>query len=441
MCAQARLRTRASARSGRIAAVNGKPIALSAAQAQVVQAAGELAGAGPGREGAVETLALEQALGRTLAEDVAAAHALPPFDASAMDGYALRAADLSAAGSSAPVALSLCGEARAGHPFAGTVQAGQAVVISTGAMLPGGADAVVRLEDARREDRRVLFDRPVAPGSDVRRAGADVAAGELALARGRRLAPVELALLAALGHAHVRVARAPGVRLLATGDELTSPGKRLGAGGIFESNSHALAALAQLAGAKLLGREAARDERELLAGALQRTLAADVAVICGGVSVGPHDHVAAALGQLGAQKRFHGVALQPGKPIWFGLYRSRTLVFGLPGNPVSALVGFVLFVGPALRRLLGASPFPRRLQAVLAEDYPKRPGRTLALRCTLRQEGERLIAAPTGAQGSHLLSSLLNAQGLAMLPAERGAISAGELVEVEPLAPWLGWRW
>jgi len=426
--------------------VSKAPIPLEDARAQVLAAAGELARARLAEDGAIETAAIEQALGRTLAQELRAPHPLPPFDASAMDGYALRAADVAEAGPQSPVALSLCGEARAGHPFSGTLQSGQAVVISTGAMLPVGADAVARLEEARREGRHVLIDRPLRAGSDVRAAGEEVAPGEVVLAAGRRLSPVELALAAALGYARVPVARPPRVALLATGDELLTPaaeasGATLGAGQIFESNTYGLAALAQLAGASVVGRSHARDEREQLAEALERTLAADVAVICGGVSVGPHDHVSETLAALGVERRFHGVALQPGKPTWFGVQRSRRLVFGLPGNPVSALVGFVLFVGPALRSLLGADPVPERLQARLAEGYRKQPGRTLALRCTLRQEAERLVAAPTGAQGSHLLSSLRDAQGLAILPAERGELAAGELVAVEPLAPWLGWRW
>src|SRR5579875_3540171 len=263
MCAQARLRRRSSFGSGRIAAVSKAPIPLEDARAQVLAAAGELARARLAEDGAIETAAIEQALGRTLAQELRAPHPLPPFDASAMDGYALRAADVAEAGPQSPVALSLCGEARAGHPFSGTLQSGQAVVISTGAMLPVGADAVARLEEARREGRHVLIDRPLRAGSVVRAAG-------------RRLSPVELALAAALGYARVPVARPPRVALLATGDELLTPaaeasGATLGAGQIFESNTYGLAALAQLAGASVVGRSHARDEREQLAEALERT--------------------------------------------------------------------------------------------------------------------------------------------------------------------------
>lgn len=385
-----------------------------------------------------EQVALADAPGRTLAGEVRSERALPQFDNSAMDGFALRCSDVSdvsGASGEPPVLLRVSGEARAGRPYQGELHAGCAVAISTGAVLPQGADAVVPLEDVAHLDGRVAVSAPVAPGANVRRAGEDVQAGALVLSRGERIGPAELGMLAALGHAHVSCARRPRVALLTTGDELVAPGEPLHAGEVYDSNSLAVAALAEAAGAQLRERSRVRDERDATAAAIERALAGcDVLVLCGGVSVGAHDHVKDALAQLGVERRFWGIALKPGKPTWFGV-RGETLVFGLPGNPVSAMVTFALLVAPALRSLAGEARVRRAGSALLAREVRKPAGRAHALRCRLRLGECGLWAQPMPSQGSHVLSSMVGADALALIPSAAELVAEGEAVELELLDP------
>ncbi len=379
-----------------------------------------------------EEVALGEALGRHLAAPALASAPLQGFDNSAMDGFAVRAADTAGAGVDTPAALALAGESRAGHPAAAAVEPGIAIAISTGAMLPAGADAVVRLERARREGERVLVEEPVVAGADVRRAGEDVAAGATVLEPGARLGPAELGMLAATGRDLVLCHRRPRVALVTSGDELVAPGSPLPPGGVHDSNSFSLPALARLAGAEPISVAWAPDDPERTAAALEGALTADVAIACGGVSVGAHDHVKGALERLGVERRFWRVALRPGGPTWFG-GRGETLVFGLPGNPVSAMVTFVLFVRPALVALAGGAPERRRTQATLASAVAKRPGRAQALRCRLELSAGGWLAHPAPHQGSHVLSSMLGADCLAILPAAAGDVEAGATVEIELL--------
>jgi molybdopterin molybdotransferase len=379
-----------------------------------------------------EELPLRAALGRHLAEDVVAGAPVQAFDNSAMDGYAVRAADTAAVAGGAPVGLAVTAESRAGHPAAATLAAGEAIAISTGAVLPAGADAVVRVEDTRREGDRVLVEAAAAPGLNVRRAGEDVAAGETVLSRSTRLGPAELGVLAALGRDRVRCHRRPRVSVLTSGDELVSPGEALGPGQVHDSNSLSIPALAAAAGAELVSVAWTPDDREATEQALAGALDADVAIVCGGVSVGEHDHVKAALERLGAEQVFWRVALKPGAPTWFGS-RGETLVFGLPGNPVSAMVTFLLLTRPALTILAGGRPETTRVSATLAAAYEKPPGRAHAVRCRLEltENGRLAHAAPH--QGSHVLTSMLGADGLALIPAASGGLPAGAAVEVELL--------
>ncbi|MBX5470060.1 MAG: molybdopterin molybdotransferase MoeA [Thermoleophilaceae bacterium] len=370
----------------------------------------------------VEEVPLDRALGRVLAEDVAASGDLPSFDSSAMDGFAV------VAGGEAE--LRVVGESRAGTPFAGALRPGTAVRISTGAVIPRGADAVVPVERARERDGRVAVPA-VAPGENVRRAGEDVRAGELLVRAGAPLGPPELAVLAAAGRATVRCGARPRVAVLVTGDELVAPGEPLGPGQIRDSNAVALAALAQAAGANVVRRERVRDRPADTRRALERGLdAADVVCVSGGVSVGPHDHVRPALAELGARELFWGVRLKPGKPVWFGA-AGRTLVFGLPGNPVSAMVTFHLLARPALRALAGADPADRRTTARLDSSVRRNPARDQAIRCRLELRDDGWHVRPTKAQESHILSSMLDAQALALVPAGEGELAAGERVEIQ----------
>ena len=381
-----------------------------------------------------EDVPLEDALGRVLAADVSSADDIPAFANSAMDGFAIRAADTAAA----PAILSLVGESRAGHPAASPVGPGQAIRIATGAMLPAGADAVVRLEEAIEADGRVEVRAAVEPGTDVRRAGEDVRRGERVLERGTPLGPAELGVLASVGVGAARCARRPRVAVLTTGDELRSPTEPLGPGGVRDSSRFTVSAQARQAGAEVTPSGPVPDDAVATARAVERALDADVAVICGGMSVGPHDHVKAALAGLGVDEVFFGVALRPGKPTWFGVRHGdgapgRTLVFGLPGNPVSAMVTFRLFALPALRALQGAWGATGRVRATIDEDYPKPPGRAHAVRCRADLRDDGWHVRPTGDQGSHVLTSMLGAEALAMVEAERGDVRAGEAVWIEPL--------
>jgi len=373
-----------------------------------------------------EPVALENALGRVLAEEVASPMDVPPFDSSAMDGFALVAG---------PVAeLSVVGEARAGHPYAGVVAAGSAVRISTGAVMPEGANAVVPVERVTTLPGGAVSVRETMPGANVRRAGEDIPLGAVVLRAGAQLGPAELGVAASVGRAELRCAQRPRVAVLVTGDELTEPGTALEPGRIYSSNAFALAAQVGRAGGELVTRARVPDDPASTRDAVGRALEeADVVILSGGVSVGPHDHVKPALQELGVEERFWGVRLRPGKPTWFGA-RGATLAFGLPGNPVSAMVTFHLFVRPALAALQGAEPNAPHLTAVLESPIARNPSREQAIRVRLLQSSNGLTAAPTkDAQESHVLTSMVGADGLALIAPGDGEAPAGERVEVELL--------
>ena len=366
---------------------------------------------------------LDDVLGRVLAEDVVADIDLPPFASSAMDGFAVAAG--------AEGELEVIGESRAGHPAEAAVRPGTAVRISTGAVVPDGTGAVVPVERTSGGNGVVTVER-VPDGANIRGAGEDVRAGEVVLRPGTEVGAAEAAVLASVGRSSARCARRPRVAVLATGDELRAPGEELGAGQIRDSNAVALAAQAGLAGGDVVSNEVVGDTRASTVDALRTALdRADVVAVSGGVSVGPHDHVKPALAELGVAELFWGVSLKPGKPTWFGALGSK-LVFGLPGNPVSAMVTFHLFARPALRALMGADPAARRTTAALG--VPMRlGGREQAIRCRLSSGADGWHVEPTKAQGSHVLTSMLGADALAFLPAGDGELPAGTRVEIELL--------
>jgi molybdopterin molybdotransferase len=298
--------------------------------------------------------------------------------------------------------------------------------------MPEGADAVVPVERTETTDAGVRVP-DVKPGANVRRAGEDVRRGDLVLSAGTELGAAELGVLASLGLPEASCALRPRVVLVVTGDELTEPGQPLAAGRIFSSNSYALAAQVSAAGGELVRQETVADDAARTRSALESALAdADVVCVSGGVSVGPHDHVKGALTELGVEERFWGVRLKPGKPTWFGA-RERTLVFGLPGNPVSAMVTFHLFARPAIRALQGAPPGAERATAVLDEPVRLNPRREQALRVRLEADGDGWHAVTTGNQGSHVLTSMLGARALALIPSGEGELAPGDRVEVELL--------
>ena len=381
--------------------------------------------AGPGP---VEQVGIEAALDRTLREELRAAADAPPFDCSAMDGYAVKAGP-------AGRVLELAGESRAGAPAGVALEANQALRISTGGAVPVGAQAVIRQEDVSLVTGRIetLVDTP--PGENIRRAGEDLRAGTLVLSPGTLLGPAELAAAVGAGRAEVTVAVPPRGRVMVTGDELRPPGEALSAGQIHDSNGPMLRALVRRAGSLAAegqpGRlpDDAERTREALAGALD---SADVVIVSGGVSVGPHDHVKGALRDLGVQEHFWRVALRPGGPTWFG-HTGRTLVFGLPGNPVSAAVTFSLFVRPALHALLGRRPVPNLpSRARMATAVRTNPLRAQAIRVTLAEREGEIVAAPHGPQGSHITRSLVGADALALIPPGPGELAAGTWVELVP---------
>jgi molybdopterin molybdotransferase len=360
-----------------------------------------------------ERVPLDEACGRVLAEDVVAARALPGFDASAMDGYAARAAEL-------PGALSIAAHVAAGAPLATAVPARAAVRILTGAPLPAALDTIVIQEDARIDGDLVHLPAS-APGANIRRTGEDVAPGERAIAAGTRLGAGELGLLAALGVAHVPVARAPRVAIIATGDELVDVVTAPGPGQLVDSSAHALLAQIAEAGGRATYLGIARDDRDAIAHMIEHSLDYDAVVTTGGVSVGDRDHVRDALAAAGVALELWKVAMKPGKPFAFGTTGTagRAAVFGLPGNPVSTFVAFELFVRPALLALQGAAQLARpRAPVALAGGYAKPPGRAHYLRARVVRDGARLVAHPHAKQGSAMLSSLVGCNALVEVRAE-----------------------
>ena len=376
-----------------------------------------------------EQAAIDAALGRVLVADVRATGNVPPFSCSAMDGYAVLAGD-------AGRVLEVVGESRAGTPAALEVRDGVAIRISTGAAVPAGATAVIAQEDVAANGSSIETQAVVAVGDHIRGAGEDIPDGTTVLEAGTRLGGVELGAATAAGAATVTVAARPRVSVLCTGDELRAPGEPLGPGEIHNSNAPMLVGLATNAGAFTAPAQRIPDDHAATLAAISAALdASDVVIISGGVSVGPHDHVKPVLAELGVDEVFWSVSLQPGKPTWFGTGGGGQLVFGLPGNPVSAVVTFSLFVAPALAAMQGADR-DRALEpeAVLGVDIPRNPRREQAVRVVLRR-GERLpVATPNGAQGSHILSSLIGADALAMIPAGEGTAPSGTVVALEPLA-------
>lgn len=375
-----------------------------------------------------QDIPLDRAAQRVLAQDVVAAGDVPPFTNSAMDGFAVHPA-------SAGTVLRVTGESRAGAPSPVALRVGEAIRIATGAMMPEGATAVVPIERVEEGEGEVRLAGDVAHGANIRGPGEDVRAGQTVLERGIRLGAAEVGVAAGAGRSTLRCTRAPAVAIVVTGDELRAPGSTLGPGQIHESNGLTLAALAAATGAVVHRTDPVPDRRDATHEALRAALErADVVLASGGVSVGPHDHVKGALGDLGVRERFWRVALRPGKPTWFGTREDAggaRLVFGLPGNPVSAMVTFLLFARPALLALQGADPTARRVPATLTEPIAALPDRAQAVRVRLEETAGGRTATPTGPQGSHQLRSMVGAQGLAIVPAGDAELPERASVTVE----------
>jgi molybdopterin molybdotransferase len=372
-----------------------------------------------------EEVPLDRASARTLAEDARAAIDLPRFPSSAMDGFALRAADT-------PGTLPVVARVAAGRPALRPLGAAEAMGIATGGVVPDGADTVVPIEHATEDDGAVTVPESVVRGANIRPLGADVRAGEPVLRAGTLLTPPRIAALAAAGAAEPRCAMLPRIAIVTTGTELRPPGTPLGEGEIYESNGVMLAALLERHGI-VLERVTVADDEAAHRDALARGLEADVLVTSGGVSVGPHDLVRRILAELGAHEVFWGVAMRPGKPISFAA-RAETLVFGLPGNPVSSLVGALLFVVPALRALQGASdPAPRFERGTLGSGVRRNAHRDDFQRARVDVEGDRTLLRPIEGQESHMIVRAATADALVHVPRGDGELASGAEVRYLPL--------
>ena len=379
---------------------------------------------------AVEVVALAEAWGRVSAAPVHARLTQPPADVSAMDGYALRAAD-GAEGAE----LDVIGSAPAGHPFAGAVGPGQTVRIFTGSVVPAGADAILLQEDATRIGDRVRVNEAVRAARHIRRAGQDFAAGDAVVPAGRRLSARDIGLAAAANHPWLVAHRRPRVAVLATGDEIALPGEPIPPGGIVSSNSHALAALIRAAGGTPLVLPVAADDPAAIGAAADAVAGVDLLVTTGGASVGDHDLVISALSARGLNVDFWQIAMRPGKPLvfgWLGSPGAGVPMLGLPGNPVSALVCSVLFLLPALARLSGLPPAPPPVtEAVLGAAVPANDLRADHLRATLHEDPEgRLVATPFPVQDSAMLRRLALADALVLRAPHAPALPVGALVPV-----------
>ena len=378
-------------------------------------------------------LGIGEVLGLVLAEDVYSDESMPPFDNSGMDGYAVVAADVAGAAADAPGSLRVVGEVAAGTAQLPQVNSGTAVRIMTGAPMPPGADAVIPVEVTRETNGMVEIYRSPRAGEFVRRTGEDVEPGTKVLAAGRRIRPGDVALLAALGRARVRCIPRPRVVVLSTGNELAPPGQELTPGKIRDANSYMLGALVRQADAVPYLAGIVADDRTSLTEAFDSNAGhADLVIATGGVSAGAYDHVHDVLEMVGDAVSSK-VAMQPGMPQVFGHVRG-VPTFGLPGNPVSAFVSFEIFVRPAIRVLQGRRDLQRPIvTARLSVRVTSPPHKRSYLRVRLTQDQGRWIASPAGGQGSHLITTLAAADGLAEVPEDRTVVEEGDAVRVHLL--------
>ena len=380
-----------------------------------------------------EKVSILEALGRVCAEDILANRDIPPFDNSAMDGYAVRSEDIQNASSSHPVRLEVIEDLPAGFISTKKLEKGQAIRIMTGAPVPEEADAVVPVEDTKKEDRFALIFRATLQGEHIRKAGEDVKKGECVISAGDLIDPAEIGMLASLGRSFVAVYQRATVAILCTGEELVDVDGDLDGIKIVSSNSYSLAAQVKDCGAIPIQLGIARDRKEEIKEKLLQGLRADVLISSAGVSVGDYDFVKDVLSDLGVEIVFWKVAMKPGMPVVFGTIQGKP-VFGLPGNPVSSMVSFEQFVRPSLLKMMGHRRLFRPvIDAILKEDIQKRPGRRHFIRAFVTFEKDQYFVVPTGAQGSGILKSMVKANGLMVIPEDREIVKAGEKVKVQLL--------
>ena len=413
-------------------------ISVAEAQAHVLEAAPVLG---------AETVAVGDAFGRVLAEPVDSTRTLPPADSSAMDGYAVRAPDLAGAAAGGEVRLRLAYEVPAGGEAPRALEPGETARIFTGAPVPPGADTVVMQEVVEAQGDDVVFSAAPPTGDHIRLAGEDLQVGDRVLDTGQRVGAAQIGVLASLGRTIVAVHRRPRLALLSGGDELVEPDGDVVGGRIVSSNSYSLAAQSREIGADPLYLGIARDDPDHIETRLRSGLHADVIVSSAGVSVGDHDHVRGVLERLGCKLEFWGVRMKPGYPVAFGRLqgggegRPGALVFGLPGNPVSASVTFEQFVRPVLLKMQGESRlFRPTVEAVLDAPLDKKAGRVHFVRVRLERDGDTIHALSTGNQSSGVMRSMSDAHGLLVFPADATRLEAGERVTVQVIDDRALWR-
>ena len=386
----------------------------------------------------INTLGLEKinllnALGRVMGEDVAAGRNIPPKDNSAMDGYALRFEDTLGASPEHPVILEVIEDIPAGAVPRRSIAAGQASRIMTGAPIPEGADAVLRMEDTEKDGPLVRIKAKVRCKQDIRMAGEDVQEGAVVIRRGSIVRPAEIGMLASLGRSFISVYQRPLVAVLATGNELVDIDENSSPWSIVNSNSYSIAAQVMDLGAVTMQMGIAKDEREDLAAKFQTALRADVVISSGGVSVGDYDLVKDIMKELGSKMQFWQVAMRPGRPLVYGTI-GNILLFGLPGNPVSSMISFEQFIRPALLKMMGHKKiFRKTVKAILKESIEKRKGLTHFIRAIVSFTDGRYTASTTGEQGSGILKSMVMANGLIVASEDAELIKAGSEVLVQLL--------
>jgi molybdopterin molybdotransferase len=380
-----------------------------------------------------EKVSILEALGRVCAEDILAKRDIPPFDNSAMDGYAARSEDIQKASPEHPVQLEVIEDLPAGFIPKKRVERGKAIRIMTGAPIPEGADTVVPVEDTKKKDRFALIIRATLRGEHIRKAGEDVKKGECVISAGYLIDPAGIGMLASLGRSFVAVYQRATVAILCTGEELVDVDGDLDGIKIASSNSYSLSAQVKDCDAIPIQLGIARDRKEEIKEKLLQGLRADVLISSAGVSVGDYDFVKDVLTDLGVEIVFWKVAMKPGMPVLFGTTQ-RKPVFGLPGNPVSSMVSFEQFVRPSLLKMMGHRKLFRPvIDAILNEDIQKRPGRRHFIRALVTFEKDQYFVVPTGAQGSGILKSMVKAKGLLVIPEDREIVKAGERVKVQLL--------
>ena len=381
----------------------------------------------------VEKIPLDQALGRVMAEDVVSRINNPPLDNSAMDGYALIAGDIQSATPENPVKLEMVEEIAAGYTAKGTLKPGQTMRIMTGAPIPPGADAVLMQEDTQKDGDSILCLDRADVEENIRRAGEDIKIGESVLKKGTTLSPAHIGMLAVIGRSQIAVSQRPTVAILSTGDEILELDETPEGPQIFNSNGHMLAAQIKSAGGIPVYLGIAKDTEEDLMEKFAWALKADIVVSSGGVSVGDYDLVKSTLQKMGQEMLFWKVAMKPGKPLAFGRI-GKTPIFGLPGNPVSSFVSFEQFVRPSLRKVLGCSDLSHKtVQAKLTRTIHKKPGRLHFLSSIVSWADGEYTVTPAGEQGSGILKSAANANGLLIFPLEAEEIKQGQVVAVQLL--------